>query len=104
MSLLTVPSFKPTINSLKTVDAALVLSALAAAPVFTQAAIQEPGALAFHYPYRDVLNGGAPTSAAKLILEPPAASRIMPPGKVASAPRAHCDLGPTSDNKAAPFE
>ncbi len=72
MSLLTVPSFKSTINSLKTVAAAVVLSALAATPVLAQAAIQEPGAFAFYYPYRDVLNGGAPTPAAKLASEPAA--------------------------------
>jgi hypothetical protein len=30
-----------------------------------RAAIQEPGAFAFYYPNLDVLNGGAPTSAAK---------------------------------------
>ena len=31
-----------------------------------RAAIQEPGAFAFYYPNLDVLNGGAPTPAAKL--------------------------------------
>ena len=51
-------------SSLKTVAAAVVLSALAATPVFAQAAIQEPGAFAFYHPYLDVLNGGAPTPAA----------------------------------------
>ena len=45
---------------LKTVAAAVVLSALAATPVFAQAAIQEPGEFAFYHPYLDVLNGGAP--------------------------------------------
>jgi hypothetical protein len=60
-------------NSLKTVAAAVVLSAPAATPVLAHAAIQEPGALAFYYPYRDVLNGGGPTPAAKLASEPPAA-------------------------------
>ncbi len=60
-------------NSLKKVAAAVVLSAPAATPVLAQAAIQEPGAFAFYYPYRDVLNGGAPTPAAKLASEPPAA-------------------------------
>jgi len=60
-------------SSLKTVAAAVVLSALAATPVFAQAAIQEPGAFAFYHPYLDVLNGGAPTPAVKLILEGPAA-------------------------------
>ena len=60
-------------SSLKTVAAAVVLSALAATPVFAQAAIQEPNAFAFYHPYLDVLNGGAPIPAAKLILEGPAA-------------------------------
>src|SRR5260370_40082558 len=73
MPLLIVPSFKSTINSLEAVAAAVVLSALAATPVLAQAAIQEPGAFAFYYPYRDVLNGGALTPAAKLASEPPAA-------------------------------
>ena len=59
-------------NSLKKVAAAVVLSAPAATPVLAQAAIQEPGAFAFYYPYRDVLNGGAPTPAAKLASEPAA--------------------------------
>ena len=58
---------------LKTVAAAVVLSALAATPVFAQAAIQEPGEFAFSHPYLDVLNGGAPTPAAKLMSEGPAA-------------------------------
>jgi hypothetical protein len=59
--------------SLKTIAAAALFSTLTATPVFAQAAIQEPGAFAFYYPYRDVLNGGAPTPAARLILEGPAA-------------------------------
>jgi hypothetical protein len=62
-----------TATSLKTVVAAAVLSALAATPVFAQAAIQEPGAFAFYHPYLDVLNGGAPTPAARLTAESPAA-------------------------------
>jgi len=53
-------------TSLKTIAvAAAVLSALTATPVFAQAAIQEPGAFAFFYPNLDVLNGGAPTPAAR---------------------------------------
>ena len=67
-------------SSLKTVAAAVVLSALAATPVFAQAAIQEPGAFAFYHPCLDVLNGGAPTPAAKLILEGPPPCGPMPPG------------------------
>jgi hypothetical protein len=87
---------------LKTLAAAMLLSATAAMPAFAQApvlggvsssdhalylknlqdsgynpkndfnpngtmraAIQEPGAFAFYYPNLDVLNGGAPTPAAK---------------------------------------
>ena len=45
---------------------AVALSALAAKPAFSQAAIQEPGAFEFYHPDRDVLNGGAPTPAAGL--------------------------------------
>ena len=44
-------------TSLKTIAAAALLSALAATPVFAQAAIGEPGAFAFYHPDRDVLNG-----------------------------------------------
>ena len=58
--------------SLKTIAAAALLSTLTATPVFAQAAIQEPGAFAFFYPNLDVLNGGAPTPAARLAAEPPA--------------------------------
>ncbi len=70
MSRLPAPSHRSTVTSLA---AAVMLSALVATPVFAQAAIQEPGAFAFYHPYLDVLNGGAPTPAAKLALEPPAA-------------------------------
>ena len=48
----------------KMVAVAVALSALAARPAFPQAAIQEPGEFEFYHPDRDVLNGGAPTSAA----------------------------------------
>ena len=59
-------------TTLRTVAAAMVLSALTAAPVFAQAAIQEPGMLSFYYPNLDVLNGGAHTPAARLSLKLPA--------------------------------
>jgi hypothetical protein len=59
-------------SSLKTLAAAALLSCLAATPVFAQAAIQEPGAFAFYYPNLDVLNGGAPTPAARLASDPAA--------------------------------
>jgi hypothetical protein len=52
--------------SFKALVAAALLSATAATPAFAQAAIQEPGAFAFYYPNLDVLNGGAPTPAARL--------------------------------------
>jgi hypothetical protein len=81
--------------SFKALAAAVLLSATAATPAFAQAhvgtlyvknlhesgynpkndfnpngtmraAIQEPGAFAFYYPNLDVLNGGAPTPAARL--------------------------------------
>jgi hypothetical protein len=59
-------------TTFKTIAAAALLSAFAATPVFAQAAIQEPGLFAFYHPYLDVLNGGAPTPAARLAAEPPA--------------------------------
>jgi len=42
----------------KTLSAAAILSMMTAAPVFAQAAIQEPGAFAFYHPDADVLNAG----------------------------------------------
>ncbi len=48
----------------KSLSAAAFLSFVFVAPVFAQAAIQEPGAFAFYYPNNDVLNGGRPTPAA----------------------------------------
>jgi hypothetical protein len=59
---------------LKTLAAAALLSAMAATPVFAQAAIQEPGLFAFYHPNADVLNGGAPTPEAALASAPRAAS------------------------------
>jgi hypothetical protein len=90
-----------TMNYFKALAAAVLLSATAATPVFAQAnagamyaknlrdsgynpandfnangtmraAIQEPGAFAFYYPNLDVLNGGAPTPAARLSPDWPA--------------------------------
>jgi hypothetical protein len=61
-------------TSFKTLAAAALLSALTATPVFTQAAIQEPGLFAFYHPNLDVLNGGAPTPEAALEFAPPEAS------------------------------
>src|SRR5690242_17894790 len=58
-------------TSLKLLAVAVLLSATAATPVFAQAAIQEPGLYAFYHPNADVLNGGAPTPAARLAAEPP---------------------------------
>ena len=63
-------------KSLKKAAAVMLLSATAATPVFAQAAIQEPGMFAFYHPYADVLNGGAPTPAARLALEPPSAMLV----------------------------
>jgi len=60
-------------TSLKALAAAALLSAMAATPVFAQAAIQEPGMFAFYHPNLDVLNGGAPTPEAALTSAPPAA-------------------------------
>jgi hypothetical protein len=58
--------------SFKTLAVAVLLSAATAAPAFAQAAIQEPGLFAFYYPNLDVLNGGAPTPAARLSRDWPA--------------------------------
>ena len=85
--------------SFKALAAAVLLSATAATPTFAQsdrlyiknlrdsgynpkndfnpngtirAAIQEPGLFAFNYPNLDVLNGGAPTPAARLSPDWPA--------------------------------
>jgi hypothetical protein len=85
--------------SFKALAAAALLSATAATPVFAQAsalysknlqdsgynpkndfnpngtmraAIQEPGLFAFYYPNLDVLNGGAPTPAARMSPDWPA--------------------------------
>jgi hypothetical protein len=60
-------------TSLRIAAAAALMAAMTATPVFAQAAIQEPGMFAFYHPYLDVLNGGAPTPAAKLAAEPPTA-------------------------------
>jgi len=61
-------------TSFKTFALAALLSAVAATPVFAQAAIQEPGEFAFYHPNLDVLNGGAPTPEARLAAVPPEAS------------------------------
>ena len=53
-------------TTLKTMAAAASFAALTATPVFAQSAFQEPGLFAFYHPNLDVLNGGAPTPAARL--------------------------------------
>ena len=59
-------------TSIKTLAAVALLSTMTATQVFAQAAIQEPGAFSFYYPNLDVLNGGAPTPAARLASNPAA--------------------------------
>src|SRR5947207_13316077 len=59
-------------TKLKIFSAAGILSLMFATPVFAQAAIQEPGLFAFYYPNLDVLNGGAPTPAARMSPDWPA--------------------------------
>ncbi|SHL80943.1 BA14K-like protein [Bradyrhizobium lablabi] len=49
---------------IKFLSVVAIVSAITVAPVFAQAAIQEPGAFAFYHPDADVLNGGRPTPAA----------------------------------------
>ena len=58
--------------SFKTLAATVLLAATTVTPAFAQAAIQEPGLFAFYYPNLDVLNGGAPTPAARLSPDWPA--------------------------------
>jgi hypothetical protein len=58
--------------SFKTLGVALLLTATATTTAFAQAAIQEPGLFSFYYPNLDVLNGGAPTPAARLSRDWPA--------------------------------
>jgi hypothetical protein len=53
---------KSTMKNLKVLAAATLLSVVSS-PVWSQAALQEPGTFAFYYPNRDVLNGGVPQSA-----------------------------------------
>ena len=48
---------------LKSIAAAMLLSALSTTPLFAQAAISEPAAFQALNPYLDVLNGGTPTRA-----------------------------------------
>ena len=69
-------------TSFKTFALAALLSAVAATPVFAQAAIQEPGEFAFYHPNLDVLNGGAPTPEARLAAVPPEASMARENGIV----------------------
>ena len=59
-------------TSIKTIVAAALLLAMATTPVLAQAAVQEPGMFAFYHPNLDVLNGGAPTPAARLASQPEA--------------------------------
>ena len=59
------------VTAFKTIALAAALSAVVATAASAQAAISEPAAYQALYPYRDVLNNGAPTPAARLVLEPP---------------------------------
>ncbi|WP_245335007.1 hypothetical protein [Bradyrhizobium mercantei] len=61
----------------KAIALAAALSAIAATAASAQAAISEPAAYQALYPYRDVLNNGAPTPAARLVLEPPAVLQAL---------------------------
>ncbi|WP_143279105.1 hypothetical protein [Bradyrhizobium sp. C9] len=62
---------------LKTIALVAALSAVTATAAFAQAAISEPAAYQALYPYRDVLNNGAPTPAAALVLLPPAVLQAL---------------------------
>ncbi|MGY3533679.1 hypothetical protein [Bradyrhizobium sp. USDA 4452] len=59
-------------RTFKSIALAAALSAITATAASAQAAISEPAAYQALYPYRDVLNNGAPTRAAALVLQPPA--------------------------------
>jgi hypothetical protein len=63
------------LTSIKTIAVAGLLSVIAAASAFAQAAIQEPGLFSFYHPNLDVLNDGAPTSAYRLESLPPSATQ-----------------------------
>jgi len=59
-------------TSFKLFGAALVVSAIAVAPVAAQQAIQEPGVYSFYHPNGDVLNGGrSPSSSDALAAQLP---------------------------------
>jgi hypothetical protein len=64
-------------TTLKAIALAVALSAITATAASAQAAVSEPAYFESLYPYRDVLNGGAPTPAAKLVLEPPAVLQAL---------------------------
>jgi hypothetical protein len=82
-------------KAFKTIAIAAALSALSATSGFAQAAIQEPGLFAFYHPYLDVLNGGAPTPAARLA-ERPASIQAYAARESASAASAR---GPDDRNQ-----
>ena len=64
-------------RTFRTIALAVALSAITATAASAQAAISEPAAYQALYPYRDVLNNGAPTPAAKLVLQPPAVLQAL---------------------------
>jgi hypothetical protein len=67
--------WRKTMTAIKTIAVAGLLSVMAAAPAFAQAAIQEPGLFSFYHPNLDVLNDGAPTPAYRLESQPPSATQ-----------------------------
>ncbi|SEC79080.1 hypothetical protein [Bradyrhizobium erythrophlei] len=64
-------------TTFRTIALAVALSAITATAASAQAAISEPAAYQALYPYRDVLNNGAPTPAARLVLLPPAVLQAL---------------------------
>ena len=78
-------------TSFKTLALAALLSAVAATPVFAQAAIQEPGEFAFYHPNLDVLNGARPSTPLR-----PKPAWHMGRGKAASS----LNTGPTAASTA----
>jgi len=65
------------LTSFKAVATAALLWAVTAIPALAQPPFGDPDAFQAMYPYRDVLNEGAPTPAARLAFQPPSVLQAM---------------------------
>jgi hypothetical protein len=74
-----IDEWRKAMTSTKTIAVAGLLSVMAVAPAFAQAAIQEPGLFSLYHPNLDVLNDGAPTPAYRLESLPPSATEAYAP-------------------------